>query len=264
MKNKSFFSGVLITLLIVLVFNAGKAYAAGCFTDYNTAAACWLKDNGVVTPFGDGSYRPTEFLRRSDAANYLFRINKVPPRVGDFHFSQALSSIRPNGNFPNGIVEYYSSAVMLRASAVGVQYYQAHFTLPTNMYGRAVYLKGAQICYGSNFGDATIKRVELSQYYVDAIGVVGVVDKIVDTISRTDSTCRVYSLAAPSKLAGDNQVVVIFAVDFTSTGNVTGKVAINSITAILSPSQETGALDMMDFFGDALMPDPTTASDSGE
>lgn len=264
MKNKSFFSGVLLTLLLVLVFNAGKAYAAGCFTDYNTVAACWLKDSGIVTAYSDGSYRPTEYLRRSDAANFLYRLNKVPPRVGDFHFSQALSSVNSNGNFPNGKVEYYSNSALLRSSVLGTQYYQAHVTLPTSMYGRAVNLKGAQICYSANYGAASLTRVELSQHSVDSAGAVTVSGNIVDTTSRTDRTCRLYSLATSSKLAGDNQVVVVFAVNFTSTDITTGKVSINSITVILSPSQQTGTLDMTDFFGDALTPDPITSSGSDE
>lgn len=264
MKNKSFFSGVLVTLLFVLVFNAGRAYAAGCFTDYNTAAACWLKDNGIVTPYADGSYRPNEFLKRSDAANYLFRANKVPPRVGDFHFSQSLSSIGPNGNFPDGRVEYYSDAVLLRSTSTGTQYYQAYATVPTSIYGRAVVLKGVQVCYNATFGGASLTRVDMTQYYVDATtGSVMSGATIFDPIARTDKTCREYHLSTPAKLSGDNHIALSFAANFTSTTSTTGKVGIYSITVILSPSSDASALDIMNIPFDALDIDPSTLSDQG-
>lgn len=260
MKNKSFYSGIALTLALVFVFTAGKAYAAGCFTDFNTAAACWMKDNGIATPYGDGSYRPNEFLKRSDAANYLFRANKVPPRVGDFHFSQSLSSITANGNFPNGKVGYYGNSILLQSSVVGVQYYQAQLTVPTSVYGKATVLKGMRVCYRADFGGATLTRVELAHYYVDAVGTVSLGGNVVDTNSRTDKTCREYYLTTPITLAGDDHVTGIFAVNFTATDSTTGKMGINSINVILSPSQTNSSFDAMRAPASGIDMDPSTLS----
>lgn len=265
MKHKQFFAGVLFTLVVLLAFGTGKAYAAGCFTDTNNAAACWLKNNGIAVPYSDGSFKPTNYLRRIDAAVFLYRANLVPPRAGDFHFSQALNSITPNSNFPNGSVEYYSDLALLRASVTGTHYYQAYVTFPTSMYGRAVSLKGVQICYNASFGAASLTRVEMGLYSVDSTtGTVGLSNSVVDTTTRTDKTCRVYYLTTPAKLAGDNHITVVFAVNFTSTSSATGKVSINSVTAILSPSLSNSTLDAMDTPGDVMDMDPASRSDWGK
>jgi hypothetical protein len=257
MKNKQFLLGVLFTLFIFMAFGTGRAYAVGCFTDTNATAACWLKANGIATPYPDGGYHPNAYLTRIDAATFLYRANKVPPRQGVFHIAQDLNSLSANANFPNAYVERYANAMLLRANTAALHSYQTRLNIPTAMYGRAVYLRGMQVCYGANFGGASLTRVELQLYDVNSNGDPLLTGVASDTTIRTDKTCRLYELATPIKLAGDNQATVIFSVEFTSTTVPTGMVWITALTAILSPSLQSGVLDAPDVMGIPLS-DPST------
>lgn len=260
MKNKQFLLGALFMLLIFVVFGTGRAYAVGCFTDTNAAAACWLKANGIATAYPDGGFHPNEFLTRIDAANFLFRANKVPPRQGVFHILQPLDSLVSNGNFPNGRVEHYSDSISLTTTATGTNYYQMNLSIPSSMYGRAVFLKGVQFCYDATSGGASLKRVELTLFEVNSSGVVLLANNVVDTTTRTDKTCRQYMFATPSKLSGTEHAVFITSTNFTTTSTFTGRIMIRSITAILAPSLQTGVLTTPDVFGDFLPIDPATSS----
>jgi hypothetical protein len=264
MKNKQFLSGMLVALFIFVAFGAGKAYAVGCFTDTNAVAACWLKSNGIAVPYSDGGFHPTQYLRRIDAANFIFLANKVPPRQGDFHIAQALSSVLPNSNYITASVEYYSDTTLLRTSTLGTQYFQTYLTMPTSMYGRAVYLKGVQICYNATFGGASLTNVGLSQFLVNSSGDVLSGASVFDATIRTDKACRVYKLTTPAKLAGDNHAVVTLGVNFSSTSEITGRVFISAVTAILSPSLQTGTLDTLDSMDGSSVFDPATSSGAGQ
>jgi hypothetical protein len=246
MKNKQFLLGVIFTLFIFLALGVGKAYAAGCFTDTNATAACWLKANGIATAYSDGGFHPNEYLKRIDAATFLYRANKVPPRQGDFHISQDLSSVIPSANSGNGIVARYPDYVLLRSSANGTNYYHAYLTIPTSMYGRAVFLKGMKVCYNATSGNASLSNVGLNLYDVDSAGDTVQVTSVSDVTTRTDKTCRLYMLTTPTKLAGDYHATAIFWVDF---GSIVGEVRINALTAILSPSLQPGVLDAPDVLG---------------
>ena len=255
---------MLVTLFIFVAFGAGKAYATGCFTDTNNVAACWLKSNGIAVPYSDGSFRPTQYLKRIDAANFIYRANNVPPRQGDFHIAQSLTTLRPNSNYDAGSVEYYTDTDLLRTSTLGTQFFQIGLTMPTSMYGRAVYLKGVQICYKANFGGASLATVNLDQFFVNSSGDLMGAASVSDPTVRTDKACRVYSLTTPSKLAGNNHAVVTFGVSFSSTNSSTGQVWITAVTAILSPSLETGTLDAPDSVGDPSILNPATSSGTGQ
>jgi hypothetical protein len=247
MKNKQFLLGVLFTLFVLVVFGSGRAYASGCFTDTNTAAACWLKANGIATAYPDGGFHPNAYLTRGDAADFIYRANKVPPRQGDFHISQDLGSVTTIAGSPSEYVERFVDITYLRSTATGTLYFEAPFTIPTSMYGRAVYLKGMKVCYSAAYGNASLSYMEMALMDVDSNGFAYRVTGTADSTIRTDRTCRKYMFVTPLKLAGDNHVVAIIGVNYTAT---TGYVGITALTAILSPSLQPGVLGAPDVIGD--------------
>lgn len=249
--------GLLCVALLVAVFGAGSAYAAGCFTDFNTAAACWMKNNGIATAYSGGSYKPNNYLTRGDAANFLFKANKVPPPAGDFHVAQSLTAIMPNGNFANASVGYWTDAVGLSASAAGSDSYQIHLTVPTSVYGRATRLKGVKICYDARWVGSSLNKVEVRIYNALADGTYTQVNYLVDATARTDATCRPYMFTTPSLMAATHQAHVVFNASFTGAGQY---IKIRTITAILAPSATPAILVGTDaaLNGD-LAPDPGLA-----
>ncbi len=187
--------------------------------------------------------------------------NKASLGANVDYYSQSLSSLTPNGNYPNGVVRYYTDGVLLKTTAAGDQYFQLHFTLPTAVKGRATFLKGVQLCYMATFGNASLISVSLQLYATISGSGPTLVSSVSDDTTRTDNACRIYNLAAPSKLAGNNHVTLVLRVNFANTS---GQVLISSVTAILKQSQKAGALVQQDFSGDIPMADPATTSGAGQ
>ena len=232
MKRKIGF-GLLSLVLLVAVFGAGSAYAIGCFTDTSTPAVCWMKYNGIVAPYADGSYRPGNALTRGDAANLLYNANRVPPAVGAIHLSQALTGLTPNGG-SSGDVAYYTSVDVVSVPGAGTYTFQYHMAVPTSLYGKATIMKGVQLCYDATFGSATLSDVTLQVWNTDAAtGANTLVASVDDATVRTDAACRKYMLAVPFQMAGTNHADIYLHV--TSTG-AAGQVYIGAATAMVSPS----------------------------
>ncbi len=248
--------GLLSAVLLVAVFGAGGAYAAGCFTDTNTAAACWLKNNGIVAPYADGSYRPGSPLTRGDAANFLYKANKVPPSAGEIHVSQPLNGVLPNAGY-SGTVTYWTNAVILGGPGAGTYTYQVYLTVPTSLYGRATRLKGAQLCYDATDISTSLTDVRLHVWNTAAdTGSVTLVSLFDDPTVRKDATCRKYMFAAPFLLAGTHHADLYLTASLTSSS---GFVKVTSVTAILGPTTLTSSLSAASggFFAEDL------GSDSG-
>jgi hypothetical protein len=261
---RSFFLGSALTTLVCAAFWAGNAYAStGCFTDTNSNWAetyiCWLKDNSISNGYGDGTYGPNNNVTRAEMAVFLKRVADVPPSVGDSAVSQSLASIFPNTNYTSGSVGHYSDAVVLKTSAVTTNFYHFYLNVPTSLYGKAMYLKGVQLCY-----DATIPGASLSYVELDVWGKSGdfsaLLSSVVDSTVRTDHGCREYDLASPFLLSASNQVDMLLLGDFSA---LSGMIKINSAAALLTPSTSAGSLSL-ESGEPAATSEPSALSPSGQ
>ena len=257
MKHKNVVFSILLVFLVVAAFNVGQAYASLCFSDTHTVAICWLKNNGIAAAYADGTFRPLNYLTRGDAAVFLFRANKVPPASGDLFFTQSLSSVVPNGiHASTASVAYFSDMNQLKSSITGVNYFQISLAIPVSLYGKALSLKGVQVCYNATNG-ASITQVEL-QRWINVAGDPAINGIKSDITIRTDKACRQYNFAAPVTLAGSNHVALILIGNFSTTNSWIG---IDSITAVLSPTTNSGSLTLEESLsGEGPGPDPATLS----
>jgi hypothetical protein len=260
LKLKNVVTSIFLVILVGAAFAVGQAYATLCYSDTNTVAACWLKNNGIATAYGDGTFRPLNYLTRGDAAVFLIRANKVPPATGDIFFSQSLSSLVPLGDYnTSASVVYYADMDKLKATDLGfttVKYFQIGLSIPTDLYGRATSLKGIQVCYNTNYS-ASIVQVSL-QRWINVAGDTSMANSVTDDTVRTDKACRVYSFPSPVKLSGSNHVVLYLAGNFPT---LSAWVGVNSITAILSPTTTNGILAPEETLtGEMPVPDPATLS----
>jgi hypothetical protein len=260
MRRKNVVFSIVLVILIVAVFNVGQAYATLCFSDTNTVAVCWLKNNGIATAYGDGTFRPLNYLTRGDAAVFLMRANKVPPAAGDILFSQSLSSLVPSGIYnTTASVAYFSDMDQLKATNIDtttVKYFQIGLSIPAELYGRATSLKGIQVCYNTNYS-ASLVQVSL-QRWINVAGDTTMPNSVTDNTVRTDKACRVYNFSSPVKLSGSNHVVLILAGNFPT---LSAWIGVNSITAILSPTTTIGSLAPEETMAEeGPGPDPATLS----
>lgn len=246
MKSKSsVLFGIFLGLLIVAAFNVGKAYATtGCFTDtighpYETYI-CWMKDNGITSGTGGGNYSPQANVTRGQMAVFLQRQAEIPPSTGDIYITQPLSAIQPNGNFASTArVSYYDDYTLLGATTAGVNYYILSATVPASLYGRLTYLKGVQVCYdATSLRGGTLTRVELKHFAFNGASSV-LLRSVSDTTSRTDATCRVYSISTPFTMLASDHVSLNLAANIPSSFDY---VYLSSISLVLSPSTLTPAL----------------------
>ena len=247
----------LAVVLLVAVFGAGSAYAAACYTDFTSPIACWMRTNNIAAPYPDGSYRPTNYLTRGDAANFLYKANRVPPSVGDIHIVQALSGLTPDMDFLSGRVGYLPGAAVMLTSGAASNYYQFYLQYPTSVYGRATRLKGVQVCYDATGAGVSLNLVLLTLYNTSPAGSSSIVNSVQDATVRTDKACRKYLFTTPSLTSGSNHAAVYLGATFTDPSQL---VLITSVAAILSPSMIPATLNAADAPADGVLPpDPGMA-----
>ena len=74
-KSHVILVSVVASTLVLLLFLVPRVFAASCFPDtgghWAESFICWLKDNGIVSGYGDGTYRPDNFVKRGEMAVYI-------------------------------------------------------------------------------------------------------------------------------------------------------------------------------------------------
>ncbi len=235
--------GLLAVLALVGAFGAGSAYATGCYTDFNTAAACWMKNNGIAAAYSNGSYKPGTYLTRGDAATYLYRANRVPPPVGAFHISQSLTGLAANAATPYSFVSTYADAVAMKTSTPGSYSYLFYLTVPTSVYGRATRMHGVKICYEAASPGPTLSSVDVVVVNTSATGTRTEINRVRDATMRTDHACREYLFATPSVMAATHQAQVMFVAGFTDANQA---LRIHAVTALLLPTTSPAILSGAD------------------
>jgi len=222
MKRKFMFVTIgIVAVLLVTAFWAGKTFATtGCFSDTNGHWAetfiCWLKDNGVSTGYGDGTYRPENNITRAEMAVMLKRQADVPPSTG-------LILVTPgNGDWLKHYSTYdisfdsTTNGTGVSKATAGDAWISIQPSIPTVLYGRNLQLVGVEFCYT---GDANtyLSYVELDTFTSTA-GEFNATDRNTDATVRTDSACRYYVLPSPVTLTAEDGVNFLIGVHWNAGG----------------------------------------------
>jgi hypothetical protein len=259
--------GALSVLALLVVFSAGQAYAStGCFTDTNghwaEVAICWMKDNGITSGIGGGLYGPENNVTRAQMAVFMKAQAEIPPSTGDIYVTQPLSALQPNGNFASTArVSYYDDYVVLGATTSGANYYLLSATVPSSLYGRALVLKGVQICYDATpFRGGTLTLVSF-KHFASSGGASVLLREASDSASRTDAACRSYLITSPLSLVASDHISLNLSASIPSSFDF---VYISSVSVILSPSTTTGTLsptsEREPIQDPSLLPDPASST----
>jgi len=246
MKKYNFLIGVLVGVLLVAAFGAGKAFAStGCFLDTNgnwaESAICWLKDNNITSGTGGGNFSPNANVTRAQMAVFLQKQAEIPPSTGNVYINAGLTGLQPLGPKPTSAhVDYYIDSMLLKADSSGTKSYAVSATVPAGLYGRTLLLTGAQVCYNATHG-ASLESIEL-YHYAYLIGVNTIFRSALDITSRTDQTCRTVSIVDPGTFWGSDHATLLLTASF-SPSFVAESIYINSVTFIMSPSTQNAVLN---------------------
>ncbi len=74
-KSHVILVSVAASTLVLLLILVPHVFAASCFPDtgghWAESFICWLKDNGIVSGYGDGTYRPDNPVTRGEMSVYI-------------------------------------------------------------------------------------------------------------------------------------------------------------------------------------------------
>jgi hypothetical protein len=137
------------------------------------------------------------------------------------------------GSAADFTAQYFSNVTFLQsASAHASQFANVSVDVPSSLYGKSMSVVGAEVCY-----DATNVNVQLDalflNVYTNSTGPQGPnAAQFTDDTNRDDETCRVYNLATPLTLNGDNVVNVVLRLNYTAAGTF----PVGRTTVILQPT----------------------------
>jgi len=269
-QYKVYLINALLTVLIYSLFSVGTAYATtGCFPDTNGYWAetfiCWLKDNAIASGYSDGTYGPGNNITRGEMAVFLQKIYNladgsaqtkantaetnakayadslvnVPPSTGDIYINTGPSNWVVNGlSSPTASAVPFWAWTQLKASSNGTYLYSISPSLPSGLYNRKMYVKGAKLCYDASLAGAYITAVEI-KHITYGSGGFSEWNSINDPTDLTDKGCRVVYFTTPRSFWGNDQVTLNVYVTFTNTSNI---VLVGVTTVIISPSAESAVL----------------------
>lgn len=257
--------GILTSALILAGFLVGRASAApaaatGCFPDTNGHWAetfiCWLKDNGITSGYGDGTYKPENGVTRGEMSVFLQKIFNLAdasaqtqantaetnakayadtlvntPPSGDFVITAGPSVWTTGLNATSPYLERYLHTVWLKTTAAPGDFtYQADIAVPTVVYGQFTQLKGMRMCYTVG-AEAFINTVVVRAHHATN-GLATGYNEVNDPIDRLagESTCRTYTIATPVNFEVGDYVSVGVVVHFNQ---VAGYVQLSSTSLIL-------------------------------
>jgi hypothetical protein len=221
--GKLFLLGALsLTLLLVVMASAfwvGKVYAAtGCFPDTDGHWAetfiCWIKDNGITSGYGDGTYRPGNYVTRAEMAVFMNRLAEIPPTKGWTVIGIGPTGWQRNGTDTSGNLHYYKNKLVLNNPGVGVMTIQTSPDIPLQMYGRPTEITSAWVCFS---GDASHYITTTTLHVFGSSG-----NEVAGNIDYTDRQGGCYGrhFDSPVLLSMDKMVTLYLAVQFDTPGTV--------------------------------------------
>lgn len=250
MKNRSLVLTVALStgLTLLITFSAlfaifglsvHPAYASSCFTDtgghWAEAFICWMRTTGLSSGYLDGTFRPNNDITRAEVASLLYK-----EASGDTYVSMGASAWQPNGGslVDGAYIQYFTDSAELKTEGtiIGDTDYQATIPLITTLHNQQMTAKGAELCYNATEtlgGSITGVAVQIND------GAAGLSGSYGDPTTRTDQTCRIYSLPSPVKLVGTDTLTILVTAHLDSVGDF---VDVYSATAIQGFSPTAGQL----------------------
>lgn len=240
MKQRIFF-GASVLVFVLTAFYAGNAYAAtGCFPDTNGHWAetfiCWMKDGGITSGFGDGTYRPENNVTRAEMAVFITRSAEIPPSTGDILVSAGFGNWHPFNSTDPLSYTYFSSQTQVTRSASGSSFLSVNPDIPPVLYGRSLLFKGVVFCYDT-FASTALNYVEINTYS-HTTGSLGRNLRFSDPTTRTGNACRTYTLSSPVVLGPNDGVNFFIQVNWTAAST---QFAIGRTTFIFAPTTTVAA-----------------------
>ena len=253
MNRKTFLFVVVIgSLLLVSMFIAGQAFAStGCFTDTNghplEVHICWLKDNGIVSAFADGTFRPNNNVTRAQLASFLFRANNVPPKTGAILVSSGFSNWQ--NFYSTDPISYsnFANGTYVKSSVANTYTLLLQPDLPVVLYGRSLKLVGAEICYQAQAGNF-LSEVRL-RTYTHSTNLASTNLSFMDANDRSDTACRYYVISTPVVMTAEMGASIYVDVTWTSANTEFG---FGRTTFVFAPTETKAASVADSFSGDNL------------
>ncbi|HNB35049.1 MAG TPA: S-layer homology domain-containing protein [Anaerolineales bacterium] len=273
--------GILTSALILGGFLVGRASAAptaatGCFPDTNSHWAetfiCWLKDNGITTGYGDGTYKPDNSVTRAEMSVFLQKIFNLADasaqNKANIAEANAIASAQTSADTAEANAKAYAETLIdnpptsgdfvigagpsvwtksQNSSSPFVEIYPNFVYLKTNFVATFQFqatIPVPVVSYGKAMqlkglrlcytvgANTEIQSVNLVAYRANS-GLPTPYNQFTDNVVRTDSTCRNYSIVTPSNFEVGDFVSVSVNVNFLQTS---GYVQIGSTSLILGPT----------------------------
>lgn len=188
------------------------AAAQGCFTDISGHWAeqyiCWLKDAGISSGYGNGTFGPNDYVTRGQMAVFLRRITEVPPSSGQIQVSIGQGEWK-NHYINNEALSFFydeSSVYVSNHGNGGGYYIVAVPAQPLIMYGISLNLTGFGLCY-SAYPTAKITKINVIKTSQTNSAIANTTTLLEDPTERTDSQCIFYSI--PTTLLDGNSFISI-------------------------------------------------------
>jgi hypothetical protein len=237
MKRKTLLLTIgIMTALLLAAFQAGKALAtASCFTDtgghWAETFICWLKENGLTTGYGDGTYRPENNITRAEMAVLLKRQAEIPPTTGLVLVTPGNSEwVKFSSTDDLSFINYSDYTQVTKATA-GEAYLTLQPAIPTVLYGRSMKVTGVEFCYTGE-ANTYLSYVEINTHTA-AAGAGNRTLQFADPTDRSDSVCLYYALPANFTLTPDDGLSFYILIHWNAGGT---NFYLGRTTFVLQPS----------------------------
>lgn len=228
MTRRIYFVSIgIVLVLLAIVFWAGRASAStGCFTDTNDHWAelyiCWLKDNGIASGYGNGTYGPEDYIKRGEMAKMLFKQVEIPPSSGAIVLNIGSSDWYQAGAYNDPLLIKYNYYTSFGKNSTGTQLLDTSPTLPVTLYGRNLAITGFQICYDVIEANGHVDLISMKVYNMDPSGVAAPSLKASTDLEGplTNTACVISTLASPAVLDLHTRIVIQVYTDNTVAGEV--------------------------------------------
>ena len=227
--------GTVLVLVLLLVVTS-PAFAA-CFPDTGGHWAepfiCWVQAHGIVSGYGDGTYRPDNNVTRGEMAVFIQRVAEVPPTTGLILVTTSFGDWVPFNSADPLTWNYFSGGTEVDRGSAGAHWLNVHPSIPTVLYGKSVSFNGVEFCYDT-ITNTTLDSVEINSF-THSTGSGTRNQLLFDGTDRTDAACRVYYLTTPVTLTAEEGVNFYARVAWSAAGTF----EIGRTTFIFLPTDTT-------------------------
>ncbi|MCJ7586223.1 MAG: S-layer homology domain-containing protein [Anaerolineales bacterium] len=254
MKHKySFLLGALVIVLLAAAFVVGRTSAStGCFSDTNGHWAetfiCWLKDYNISSGYGDGTYRPENYITRAEMAKMLQKQADVPPTTGVILITVGYGDWVPLWSDDPVSIGRFAEATSIYRNVAGYNIFSVHPDILTALYGKSLRLLGAVFCFDAD-EYAVLDYIELNTFTQEwePPGTRSI--EVHEDYDYTWADCVSLYDATPVILTAEMGVNLFIGVNFLEANTA---FVIGRTTFILYPTDTNASMPLPDMLGSGL------------